>query len=403
MVLITILLLLSVIIPLIKGRKIETVYINSSDYHCNYTDLITILDINNTCQTPADVHVVAEIIDGEVIEVVHLGDLGILGSSLSVDNIETDWQIDQARAQEQGLLLLSQDSEHGGIIDTTLPQNPDSNGTPDSGTPTDIPTPSNPDSGTAPDSGSVTPATPDSGSVAPPVRTTAVTEYVSASNSCQGLGYVVYSPANANENTPIFLFMHGVGENGASYDRFIGTFAFLKYLINGSWQPDFILVAPIMVSGSNWVSQSGNLNALLGEVIANYGGSWNCLYAGGFSAGADAITPLSQSINFQGAIYMAGYLGGSGNSYDYTTFLSTWSGKNVFYFRDTFYSGGGYGYKADYVDAVRNNAAAYNVNFMKIDMDYGHVSSMVDAIFLPSYFMDSKGNYCHDAISDLIY
>lgn len=351
----------------------------------NNTDSLVldqIWTIDEYQQYITDIAIIGEWIDGQLVEVIDLGDVGILGSKLSVDNLNTEFTIDPDKLQESLVAGL----EGGSYKDP-------------------VQTPTTPDQGAVTNPGDTT-----SQQITDPVPgddpqqyRPAVTEFVSAANSCQGLGYVVYAPENANSNTPIFLFLHGVGENGAGYDRFIGTFGFLKYLINGQWQPNFIVIAPIMTKGSNWVNNQGNISSLLGEVIANYGGNWDSLYVGGFSAGSDAITPLAKSINFQGAIYMAGYMGGVNNTTDAYTLMNMWSGKNVFYFRDTQYKGGGYGYQSQYVNTVASIAPSYNVNFIQVDMTWGHYSAMVDAAFLPSYFKDNQGKYCHDAIADLIY
>lgn len=354
----------------------------------NGYDLIIdqIWEFNDYQNTNMDIDIIGEYVDGEMVEVIDLGDVGILGSSLKVDNADTDFTIDPDKLEA----AMSAGME-GALVDDPDNQETGNGQEADSGNNnTD-----NPDNNSNP-----TVTDPDED---PMTYRAAVTEYVSPDRSCQNLGYIVYAPENANSNTPIFLFLHGVGENGAGYDRFVGTFGFLKYLITGSWKPNFIVVAPIMVKGSNWTSQSGSIQSLLGEVIGNYGGNWDSLYIGGFSAGADAITPLAKSINFQGAIYMAGYMGGVNNTTDPYTLMSMWSGKNVFYFRDSLYSGGGYGYQADYVNKANEIASSYNVNFIQIDMNWGHYSAMADAAFLPGYFVDSQGKSCHDAISDLIY
>ena len=367
----------------------EIIDLGEVSYHGQLVILDQIWTVDEYHEYIGDISIIGEWVDGQLVEVVDLGDIGILGSKLSVDNATSEFTIDPDKLQESLVAGLE-----GGAYDdpTTDPGDDNSDDNSDNGQTVD-----NPDNNTGTDN--ITNPMPDD----PQQYRPAVTEFVSGANSRQNLGYVVYAPENANANTPIFLFMHGVGENGASYDKFIGTFGFLKYLINGQWQPNFIVVAPIMERGSSWVNQAGSVQSLLGEVIDNYGGNWDSLYVGGFSAGSDAITPLAQSIHFQGAIYMAGYMGGVNNTTDAYTVMNMWSGRNVFYFRDSLYKGGGYGYQSDYVNTVASIAPNYNVNFIKVDMNWGHYSAMVDAAFLPSYFRDSQGQYCHDAISDLIY
>ena len=393
--------------------SLETVSVDLAQFwtiseNISYIDMYNIDHINQSIQS---YEITAEYVDGVPVEIVYLGDTGILGSRITLENIETEWQIDNNKLSGD---TVSDNTVSGNELSASavLPNVPVYTPNP-TATPSPSEEPSEEPNGTPepsaiPNGEEPTPTGEDYDPQSPENQTpitnnAAFAEYVTADNSVQGLNYVIYCPANVTADTPIFLFLHGVGENGASYDRFIGTFGFLKHLINGSWQPNFIVVAPIMVSGSNWVKQQGNISALLGEVVSNYGGNTGNMYIGGFSAGADAITPLAKTIDFQGAIYMAGYMGGSGNTTDAASLLSLWSGKRIFYFRDSFYSGGGYGYNADYVNSVRDLAANYSVDFIRVDMDYGHVSSMIDAVFLPSYFMDSKQNYCHDAINDLIY
>lgn len=373
--------------PVLPPPTGEVIDLGDVYFSGDYLVLDQIWTVDEYQQYIGDISIIGEWVDGQLVEVIDLGDVGILGSKLSVDNATTEFTIDPDKLQESLVAGLE-----GGAYDD--PSDNPSGDEPSDQSNTGV---SNPDSNTNPDN------TTDPMPEDPQEYRPAVTEFVSGANSRQNLGYVVYAPENANSNTPIFLFMHGVGENGASYDKFIGTFGFLKYLINGQWQPNFIVVAPIMERGSSWVNQAGSIQSLLGEVIDNYGGNWDSLYVGGFSAGSDAITPLAQSIRFQGAIYMAGYMGGVNNTTDAYSVLNLWSGKNVFYFRDSLYKGGGYGYQSDYVSTIANAASSYNVNFIRVDMNWGHYSAMVDAAFLPSYFMDSQGQYCHDAISDLIY
>lgn len=317
--------------------------------------------------------IIAEVVDNKPVEVIDLGEIGILGSQLHIDNVDSAYSINntmyaQTQQNQQNQNDTSDNTDSGSTSENIVDES-ESDNEPE------------------------------------PIRQykPSVVEYVSAENSAQKFNYIVYAPENADETTPVFLFLHGIGENGTDYQSFMNIFVFLKYLISEQWQPNFVVVAPIMVRGSRWSDEGAEVRSLLSEVIDNYGGSWSNLYIGGFSAGCDAITPLTKVITFQGAIYMAGYLGGAQNTTDVNTFLNTWRGKNVFYFRDTLYGNGGYGYQADYVNRVAQMAPQYNINYIQVDMNWDHRSAMVDAILLPGFFMDNKGEYCHDAITDLIY
>lgn len=329
-----------------------------------------------------EIVIVAEIVDDKRIEVIDLGEVGILGSKLSIDNVRSNFKIDQELYEES----LAASMSHGASIsDQSVSEQTVSE---------DL---------TSTDPFYKDPSVSEDEIEEPKVYKPSVVEYVEAKNSSQKFNYVVYAPENCDENTPVFLFLHGIGENGTSYNNYINTFSFLKYLIEGSWKPDFVVIAPILVSGSRWRDEATSVKGLIGEVIDNYGGSWDKLYIGGFSAGCDSITPLAQSITFQGAIYMAGYMGGSGNSTDVAGFVSLWRNKRVFYFRDSLYKGGGYGYSSSYINGIKDNAESNGIFFIDVDMNWNHRSAMVDAVFLPGYFKDNNGEYCHDAITDLIY
>lgn len=220
-----------------------------------------------------------------------------------------------------------------------------------------------------------------------------------AASSSGNLDYILYVPANATADTPIFFFLHGNGEVGKDMEVAVTRYAFLQRLKDGSWQPGCIIICPIAKRKSNWVAQIDNLNIIINEVTSNYGGSRNNMYLSGASAGADAMTRIAAKIPFRGAIYMAGHLDSSGSV---ANFLTQWSGKKVYYYRDNL-AGGGYGYSKPFVDSCVANAASYNVQFDWSDLNWNHSIGLVDATFLPSGFMDANGRPCHNGIGKLIY
>lgn len=375
---------------------------------------------------------------GHEVEVIYLGEVGILGEKLDIQYIDTETHLDEERYTQylinQGIASdfivipnrdkklelnkpfikqenrikessdsisddsVSDNSEVQDLEDDDQQQADDDNKDNED----------NEDNNNQDASDTVSDNLPDNNPEPEPTpvidsNRSSVKEFVKAENSAAKFNYVIYAPENANSNTPIFLFLHGIGQNGASYSTFIKDITFLKFLINGNWAPNIIIVAPILPAGCKWRNESASIGTLLNEVIRNYGGNLGNMYIGGFSAGCDGITPIAQDINFRGALYMAGYLGGVGNTYSVNEFLKLWKNKPVYFFRDSLYGSGGYGYVPSYVSQVEASAASYGIEFLHIDMHWPHRSSMIDAVLLPSYFTDVNGNYCHDALNEMIY
>lgn len=221
-----------------------------------------------------------------------------------------------------------------------------------------------------------------------------------AASSSGNLDYIVYVPANANANTPIFMFLHGNGEVGKDMEKAVTRYAFLQRLKDGSWQPGCIIICPIAKRKSYWTAEVNNLNIIIDEVTSNYGGSRNLMYISGASAGADAMTRIAAQIPFKGAIYMAGHLNSGG--YSVSSFLSLWQGKPVYYYRDNL-AGGGYGFSRPFVESCIANAPLYGVRFSWTDLNWNHSIGLVDATFLPSNFIDANGRPCQNGLEKLIY
>lgn len=222
-----------------------------------------------------------------------------------------------------------------------------------------------------------------------------------ASSSSGNLDYILYVPANANANTPIFMFLHGNGEVGKDMEKALTRYAFLQDLKDGSWQPGCIIICPIAKKKSHWKAEVANLNIIIDEVTTNYGGSRSNMYLSGASAGADAMTKIAEQIPFKGAIYMAGHMNGNG-AYNVDSFLSLWAGKQVYYYRDNL-AGGGYGYSKAFVDSCIAKAPQYGVTFTATDLNWNHSVGLVDATFLPSGFIDKNGRACHNGLGKLIF
>lgn len=457
----TILLILLMLFLFIKKNKpsfmtgSEVIYLDNSSFVTAKVEIGEYLTYEEyqAHKNPTTVEKVEHtVINGREVEVVYLGPIGVLGEKLDITYIDTETHLDEDRyieymSKKEDPIKNSEDvasSENAQNEDSSSEANQNNNDDADnsndnqddnndSDNPSDDDTNNadnqdddadnqDDDSNNSDDSSSQTDnnkkdedpednttdeaKTPDdtenNAETEGIIRTSAVREYVRPENSVQNLGYVVYAPENVTANTPVFLYLHGIGQNGDTYKKFIGELTFLKYLVNGNWTPNCVFVAPILPGGTKWINQTSNIDKLLTEVVNTYGGSRSNMYIGGFSAGCDSITPIAQSINFKGALYMAGYLGAVGNTIDYTTFLKLWSGKKAYYFRDSQYGGGGYGYVSSYVKACENNAAAYGVDFKHIDMNWVHRSTMVDAVLLPPYFTDLNGDSCRDMLSFLL-
>lgn len=227
--------------------------------------------------------------------------------------------------------------------------------------------------------------------------------FINAANSSQELNYIIYTPNNVNESTPLLLFLHGDGDVNQSFSSELKRYNFWSKLKNGEWQPNFIIVMPIGRKTGNWAKEQQNINILLVEVINNFGGSSSNMYIAGASAGSDGLTSIASNINFKGAIYMAGHLNGKKGKMSAKAVMKLWSDKPVYYYRDNLYKKGGYGYNKDFIESCYNLAPSYNVSFSMIDLNWNHDYGLVDATFLPSTFTDANGNPCHDGIQKLIY
>lgn len=422
----------------------EVFYLNDASFSTakvTIGDYVTFEEYQLHKTPPTTVEKVEQkIVNGKVVEVVFLGDIGVLGEKLDISYIDTETHLDEDRYTEYMAQMENNNSSLDNSSDDNITDNKEEDKLTDDKTdksdddkskddkskddksdddksdddkaddnktdddkPDDTTDNQNADDQNIDDKPDET--TDNTDNTVPDntiIRAEAVREFVSAQNSCQRMGYVIYAPENVTANTPILLFLHGIGQNGASYKSFIGAIGFIKYLVNGNWTPNVIIVAPICPGGSKWINETANINAMLNEVINTFGGNRNNMYIAGFSAGCDSITPIAKEIPFRGALYMAGYLGGVSNTVSTDEFLRLWSGKSVYYYRDSKYGSGGYGYQPNYVSTCEANAASYGVDFKHIDMHWAHRSSMIDAVLLPGYFNDANGNPCLDVLATFI-
>lgn len=227
--------------------------------------------------------------------------------------------------------------------------------------------------------------------------------YIDKNSSAQSLNYIVYAPSNVSADTPIFLFLHGDGEAGASLTKVAKHYKFLRAMIDGSWQPNFIFVMPISTKKGNWENVHKSVNIILDEVVKYFGGSKNNMYIGGASAGSDAVIYYQKDGQFKGSIQMAGHVGDKYGKVSPETVMQRWSGKKLWYFRDNLRSDGGYGCDPNYLFSCAQLAPSYNVNFQLNDLNWDHSYGLVDRVFLPSNMTDTKGQNGIDAITNLIY
>ena len=224
--------------------------------------------------------------------------------------------------------------------------------------------------------------------------------WVSSTDSVQELDYMVYIPDSVDENTPIFLFLHGDGDTAKTFDEEIERYVFLKELNNGHWQPETVIVIPVSRKTGNWDNEAENVKAILDEVAANIGGSKENMYISGASAGADGLNTVAKLVDFKGAVFMAGHMTGKEEKTEINEWLELWQNKTVYYYRDNKYNGGGYGYKDNValIDAIANEGSDYNITFSMVDLEWNHDIGLVDATFLPNDYTDLNGQCCHNGI-----
>ena len=225
--------------------------------------------------------------------------------------------------------------------------------------------------------------------------------FVTAKDSCQELGYILYLPEDYDETTPIVIFLHGDGDVKLGHDKVTSRYQFLSCLKSGDWQPGVILIAPIGRKEGNWANEADNVIAIIDEVL-DTGGDAGKVYICGASAGADGMTYIAGKRDFAGAIYMAGHMNGKKEDISADAVMRLWAGKKVLYFRDNLQKRGGYGYNKDFFEECQALAPQYNVTFSYENLDWNHDIGLVDAALLPQEYIDDNGNSCHNGLGRLL-
>lgn len=228
--------------------------------------------------------------------------------------------------------------------------------------------------------------------------------FVNASDSRQKLDYMVYTPAEYDENTPIFTFLHGDGDTAMTFAEELDRYEFLRKLQSGEWQPQVIFVMPVARKQGHWAKEVSNVKAILEETVEDVGGSLDNMYISGASAGANGMTVLAGEVEFRGAVYMAGFLGSEFNAVSTDDWLKLWQGKTVYYYVDNLYAHGGYGYRSNvkYMENLEESFEDYNIDFYKVDLQWNHDIGLVDATFLPEEYLDLNGNKCFGGLEKMI-
>ncbi len=206
--------------------------------------------------------------------------------------------------------------------------------------------------------------------------------------------YYVHVPDVINEETSILLFMHGIGQRGCTISELFEAYGFLGMIDSGAVSCNSIIVAPILASG-RWYGTLNDLENELYSLAYRYGVDIGNIYISGFSLGCDSITDIVQSseINFKGAIYIAGHISAYQDNGGFNL-MQLWSGKTIYYIVDNLYPEGGYGFNAEFNENCMSVAAELGTEFNIIYSNWEHKTEMCDFVFLPTGYLDEKGQNC---------
>lgn len=206
------------------------------------------------------------------------------------------------------------------------------------------------------------------------------------------LEYVAYIPKHVDENTKIFLFLHGNGEVKPEGYNLFERYEFVRSLK----AYDYIVIIPLERKKSNFQKDSKKLNNIIDEVC-DYSGAVRegHLYLAGVSAGADAITDIAYKMEIEAVIYMAGSLKGKNTNASADEFATLWEGKDVYYFRDNLHEKGGYNYDEAYIEKLKELSSEGRFNFYTYDLNWEHSHCLVDTVLCPDYMLDEKGQVCY--------
>ena len=78
----------------------EIIDLGEVSYHGQLVILDQIWTVDEYHEYIGDISIIGEWVDGQLVEVIDLGDVGILGSKLSVDNATSEFTIDPDKLQE---------------------------------------------------------------------------------------------------------------------------------------------------------------------------------------------------------------------------------------------------------------------------------------------------------------
>ena len=97
------------------------------------------------------------------------------------------------------------------------------------------------------------------------------------------INYIVYLPEKIDENMPLLLFLHGIGERGKSIEN-VEKYALPKYM--NKFDIPYIVVAPQCTSNNFWEYHLRDVEKVLEEVYKKYKYNKNRVCILGSSMGA---------------------------------------------------------------------------------------------------------------------
>lgn len=105
------------------------------------------------------------------------------------------------------------------------------------------------------------------------------------SNSCN-INYIVYSPEKKDDNLPLLLFLHGIGERGNKVED-VEKYALPKYM--NKFEIPYIVVAPQCLDNNFWDYHLRDVEKILEEVYKEYKYDKNRVFILGSSIGAFSV------------------------------------------------------------------------------------------------------------------
>ena len=86
--------------------------------------------------------------------------------------------------------------------------------------------------------------------------------------SFEGLGYLLYTPENAEKNMPLLVYLHGGHGKGNDLSVLLDTDGFPKYLADGNLGeiPAYVLIPQLPASEKGWLSSADTVMALIDTI-----------------------------------------------------------------------------------------------------------------------------------------